>query len=347
MTPEAATYLEALERNRAILEHLSELARPALVSLLVAVAVAPIVYRLLLRLGSRQTVSAHLPEHAAKQGTPTMGGLIVIAGVAAGLAAAGVPSGVWVLLASFAAVGFADDYLIPKLRPGSRGLTWLPKLGLQILGAGLAAVVSGLEPLPLAGFVFVILFFANAFNFADGMDTLAAGIGVMVALGIGAVESLTFPLVDDATRAGPVMAAVAAAFVPFWFLNSPPARVFMGDVGSMPVGALLGWAVFTVAVPREGGAMEVAYATWLPLGLLSLVLVAEIVFVPMQIGWVKATGKRLFPFKTPVHHAFQAAGWPETRVVALFHTVQAGLCALAVAIALFALTRWLQIPKVV
>jgi phospho-N-acetylmuramoyl-pentapeptide-transferase len=103
----------------------------------------------------------------------------------------------------------------------------------------------------------------------------------------------------------------------------------MGDIGALPLGALLGWCVGETLRHAESPVSVSA-----PLVLLSLVLLAEVLPVPLQIGWVKLTGRRLFPFKTPVHHGFQAAGWPETRTVALFHLVQAGLVVVAVALCL-------------
>ena len=171
----------------------------------------------------------------------------------------------------------------------------------------------------MALIVVVVLFFANAFNFSDGMDSLAGGLAVMMAIGFAVIGRMSM-LHQPAEQAVLVMmAATAAAFVPFLFLNAPPAKLFMGDVGALPVGALLGWAFLAVGRTTELAPGHVSL--WAAI-IVSLVMVVELVPVPLQIASVKLRkGKRLFP-RTPVHHAFQAAGWPETRVVWTFHLAQ-------------------------
>lgn len=280
---------------------------------------SPFIFRVLVRMKSRQTISQHVPEHAAKQGTPTMGGLMVLVGLIAGTAAfAGeVGLGTWVLIACFTLVGFLDDYVIPRLKPGSRGFGWMPKLILQIGGAALAVFLSlGSDPLLIAIGVFVILFFGNAYNFSDGMDGLAGGLGVIFAFGTAA---LMYSLGSDLSAAP--LGAVAGGLVAFLFWNAPPAKVFMGDVGSMPLGALFGY--FVLSILLEPGTTNLQTSAILPVAILSIVMIAEIVPVPLQVASAKLRkGKRLFPFRTPIHHGFQHAGWAETRVVAIFHLVQ-------------------------
>ncbi|MCW5937975.1 MAG: hypothetical protein KIT11_11790 [Fimbriimonadaceae bacterium] len=293
------------------------LVRSGLAALLVALAASPVVFRALIAMKSRQNVSRHLPEHAAKQGTPTMGGFIVLIGVAAGMAVLRLGPAPWILLAGFALIGFADDYLVQRFRPESRGLSWMPKLVAQFAFAFGAAFAEGLAALPSLAFVLTVLFYSNAFNFADGMDTLATGIGLLLA---AALITLEFAFLGRFGPGSLVMIALIGGFIPFWFLNAPPARVFMGDVGALPIGALFGWAGFGLVQSAPAG---LAVSVCIAVAIASAVLLVEIVPVPMQIGWVKLTGKRLFRFKTPVHHEFQSAGWPETRVVALFHVAQA------------------------
>ncbi len=280
---------------------------------------SPFVFKLLVRMKSRQTISQHVPEHAAKQGTPTMGGLMVLIGLVAGTAAfAGeVSLGTWVLIACFTLVGFLDDYVIPRLKPGSRGFGWMPKLVLQIGGAALAVWLSlGSDPLLIALGVFTILFFGNAYNFSDGMDGLAGGLGVIFAFGTAV---LMYSLGSDLSAAP--LGAVAGGLVAFLFWNAPPAKVFMGDVGSMPLGALFGYYILSILL--EPGTNNIQVSAIFPVIVLSVVMIAEIVPVPLQVASAKLRkGKRLFPFRTPIHHGFQHAGWAETRVVALFHLVQ-------------------------
>jgi phospho-N-acetylmuramoyl-pentapeptide-transferase len=304
----------------------------ALVSFLIALVAAPLVYRLLLRAKSRQIVSEFVPEHAQKQGTPTMGGVIVLIGLIGAF---------WfvprsevvtplVLAVGFAMIGFVDDYLVPRLAAGTRGLGWKQKFVLQIVVAAAAYWFGGVTtPGALAFLVFFIVFFANAYNFADGMDGLAGGIGVMLALGLAVLGRLT--LVDSNADMAllALMGGLATAFVPFLFYNAPPAKVFMGDVGALSIGALLGWAFLSVGRPNAGVPNDINL--W-GAGVMSLLLVAELVPVPLQVLSVKLRkGKRLF-LRTPIHHAFQHAGWPETRVVWTFHLVQAVLVAVGIGI---------------
>ena len=304
----------------------------ALVAFAASLVCAPLVYRFLLRVQSRQKVSEYVPEHAAKQGTPTMGGLIVLIGVLAAFWF--VPRDVAVtplaLLLGFAAIGFVDDYVVPKRSEKARGLGWRQKLLMQLVVAMGAYLLGGVRDWgALALLAFFVLFFANAFNFADGMDALAGGIAVMLALGFAVVGRLS--MVDpDAERAVLVlMGGLAVSMAPFLFYNAPPAKLFMGDVGALPVGAVLGWAFLEVGRPNA----PVAYSLNLVCAsVMSLVLFFELVPVPLQILSVKLRkGKRLFP-RTPIHHAFQHAGWPETRVVWAFHIVQALLVAVGVGV---------------
>lgn len=299
----------------------------AIVALAASAVAAPLVYRGLVRLGSRQTVSQHVPEHAAKQGTPTMGGLIMLIGIGAALVSGAVPGVVPVaaLLIGFGLVGFLDDFLVPRWMPGKRGLGWMPKLALEFAAVGAALVAAGrLEPVSVAVGGFLVLFFSNAYNFSDGMDGLAGGLAVLLAAGLAAL----FLAAGTSRDSVPLLAAIAISSLPFLALNLHPAKVFMGDVGALPIGALFGWAVFVEVWPTHATSLA------LPIALISLVMLIEIVPGPLQIASAKLRkGKRLFPFRTPVHHAFQHAGWPETRVVSMFWAVQAvcGLAAVVIA----------------
>lgn len=306
-----------------------------------AVAAWPI-YRLLLLTKSRQKIDPHAPEtHQRKQGTPTMGGLIILVGAAMGLimgrelaflgaslegAAALSPAmdpnviskflaGSWILFLGFAAIGFVDDFVVPRLIKGKRGLGWKQKIILEFALAGFASyqVFAG-HWLAFGISFFLILFFSNAYNFADGLDGLAGTIW----LGLAAFLVLYSPV-------GPVPLigwAIAGGVVAFLFLNAPPARVFMGDVGSLPIGALLGWCVSWILLAGSGREYAPDTSMILPLLVFSFLMIAELVPVPMQVAYFKLTkGKRLFPM-TPIHHAFEKKGWPETRVVAAFALTQ-------------------------
>lgn len=291
---------------------------PFLVGLGVSALAAPFVFRALVAMKSRQTISQYVPEHQQKQGTPTMGGLIILAGLAAALFASGDWVGPLLLTLGFAAIGFLDDFILPRVRKGSRGLEWTPKLLLQFAAVSPAALLVSVEHglLGALGYAILILAFSNAYNFADGLDGLAAGILMILCVGF-------------ITLGGPAPLAMAllGATIPFLFLNVPPARVFMGDVGALPLGALLGHLAFVTA-----GSVTLG---WVPVGVLSLLLAAELIPVPLQIASVKLRkGKRLFP-RTPIHHAFQHAGVPETRVTGWFLLTQATLVGIAVSVSKF------------
>lgn len=317
-----------------ILEGLKSFGLAFLLSALLSVPVMA----LLRALKAKQSIHTHAPEgHKAKEGTPTMGGLIVLAGLLPALAinAMSVGSGVYTILAlvaGFAIVGFLDDFVVPRSSPGSRGLSWGPKLLLQIGASALAPMAIGLPFHPLAwGIVMVVVIaFANAYNFADGLDSLAGSLGVVLCLALAAMVALVQPVAN----LGPIMAC-AGGLVAFLFVNAPPARVFMGDVGSLAVGSLLGLMtcapirdlLVRLADPVQSAAEDIKVlvvpeAMILPLLVLGFVMLAELLPVPLQVAYYKATkGKRLFPM-TPIHHAFEKKGWPESRVVWTFLWVQ-------------------------
>ncbi len=324
------------------------------ISLIAASLAAYPIYRLLLKMRSRQTVSPYAPQtHQAKEGTPTMGGLIVVSGVLAALIvqyfsptsqrieSTGLDPKVELrmVLASlaltigFAAIGFIDDFIMPKVR-GIRGLEWKSKLVMQVFVATAAIGVasSSLDGVHLFLGVFTVLFMSNAYNFADGLDGLAGSLGIILTLGFIALCGVYgHPLWTATILAG----TVAGGLIPFLIFNAPPARVFMGDVGSLPLGALFGFMYWELIQGWESPSQGVAdWRIILPLIVLNLVLIAELLPVPIQIAWVKLFKKRLFPY-TPIHHAFEKAGWPESRVVWTFGVFQAVLAAASASFAWF------------
>lgn len=280
------------------------------IAFVVAALAARPIWLALIKWKSRQTVSQHAPEgHAVKQGTPTMGGLILLAGLIPALAIAGGDLK-WpglALVIGFAIVGFVDDFVVPRMFPGKRGLGWKQKILMQVVVAGIGAVLAGGSPLEMGFLVFWVLFFSNAYNFSDGLDALAGGILLAMALG----------LVMFGGPLAPFGLALAGAAIPFLFVNAPPAKVFMGDVGSLPIGALLGLCAVKISARYGVGPS----AVW------GLVMAAELLPVPMQILAVKTIKRRIFPY-TPIHHAFEKAGWKETRVTAAFVLTQL-LCTVA------------------
>jgi phospho-N-acetylmuramoyl-pentapeptide-transferase len=301
-------------------------------ALLVTAILSPFILKVLIALKSRQTISKFIQEHAHKQGTPTMGGLIVMVGVMIAFALQWQPVLIApsILAVGFTLLGFLDDYVLPKVKKGSRGFSWIPKLVGQIMVCVLGAWFSGEHSAKdIFLFSFVILFFCNAYNFSDGLDSLSGGLGMILAGGF-LVLLFAFPVlvpVGVVTLVTICSGALIAGFIPFMFFNAPPAKVFMGDVGSMPIGAIFGlmWWKFLALIHLSFGFSGI----W-PLLIFAGVMFAEIIPPPLQVGWVKVFKKRLFPFKTPIHHAFQEKGWPETRIAWMFHLVQLTLVLITV-----------------
>lgn len=295
---------------------------------MVAGALAYPTLRVLIALKSRQTVSEFAPAgHQAKQGTPTMGGIMVVLAIVVGMLAWQKSNIALPIVLLFGLIGFGDDYVLPKLMPGKRGLGWKQKLILEIVGVALpvALMLEGGLAIKVWA-VFLVLFFANAYNFSDGQDGLAAGLGLILfgsfwVLGVGGGVALA-------------SAIAVGALIPFAVVNWPPAKVFMGDVGSLPLGALVGLGFFEISTHALSGLSLASWLQWDIAGVvLSLVMMAELLPVPMQIFWVKVFKKKLFPY-TPIHHAFERAGWKETRVTAMFIFIQLGLALAAIGIAL-------------
>lgn len=261
------------------------------------------------------SISQYTPEHAGKAGTPSMGGIapiiaiisIVLWLIISTVQADGVLVAMLIGLLGYAALGFADDFLIPRLVPGKRGFGWTQKLVVQLLiTAAMVLSLSSLTPFESVAAGFLILFFANAVNFSDGLDGLCGGLLILALLAF--------------TRGslGPVAMAMIGALIPFMFLNAPPAKIFMGDVGALPLGAAYGlFVAHELFYPGQVSQWVVAAS----LIVVSLIFILELSLVPMQLFWVKVFKKRLIP-ASPVHHSFEKIGWPETRITSIFILTQ-------------------------
>ena len=313
-------------------------------ALVLALIFGKLLIPVLRRLKFGQEIREEGPKwHAKKSGTPTMGGLIFIIaaivmcavcytiGVLAGL---DVPAGSEILMllavsVAFGVIGFIDDYIKVILKR-NLGLTAKQKFLLQLIaavafmcwavyGEGISTVVKipfteikadfGMFFIPFA--VFVILGTVNSVNLTDGLDGLATSITIIVALFFALFAHFgTFP--NDAVAL--FAAILAGGLIGFLFYNKYPAKVFMGDTGSL----FLGGAVCSMAILMEQ-----------PLALLivGLVYVVETLSVILQVISFKTTGKRLFKM-SPIHHHFEMCGWSERKIVAVFTSVTAVLCAL-------------------
>ncbi|PRR70197.1 phospho-N-acetylmuramoyl-pentapeptide-transferase [Neomoorella humiferrea] len=305
----------------------------------VTVVLGPAVIAILKRLKAGQAVRQDGPRsHLTKSGTPTMGGILFLLGLtAASLALA--PTSPLILSAlvltwGYALIGFVDDGLKVVLRR-PLGLYARQKLGGQIflgLAAGVAAVLwlgrGSAVHVPLVGITMelgwaypllaalLMVATTNAVNLTDGLDGLAAGVTIWVALAYGLIAAAV------GQREMAIFAfALAGGCLGFLAYNFHPAKVFMGDTGSLALGAAVG---FLAIITR----------TELVLPLLGGVYVIEALSVIMQVVSFRLTGKRLFRM-SPLHHHFELLGWPETRVVLFFWflaliMVAAGLYILAI-----------------
>ncbi len=291
----------------------------------VVVLLGPLAIPLLRRLKFGQVVREDGPAaHKAKTGTPTMGGLMLLAGITAAVLVVYRDSPqAWLMLMvtlSCGGLGFIDDYIKVVLKR-NLGLKAKQKLFGQIviallfswlvtqtMGRGTELWIPGLDQRWDVGFLFHALVFfiivgtTNAVNLTDGLDGLAAGTSV-VAMGIYA--GIAYYLGQLAVAG--FFAAVTGACLGFLVYNRHPAKIFMGDTGSLALGgALAAGAVLT--------------RTELVLPLIGAIFVAEALSVIIQVISFKSTGRRVFRM-SPLHHHFELGGWSETKVVGVFWLV--------------------------
>ncbi len=283
-----------------------------------------------------QPVSQYAPEsHAAKKGTPTMGGLLIVFSLTMASLLMADLTNLYVLTTlgvtlGFAVVGFTDDF--QKVTQGrNAGISAREKLLWQFVIATLGMVVLWSRPefdthlsvpflkevRPDLGWLYipfgalVVVGASNAVNLTDGLDGLAIG-PVMTTSATLAIlaycaghsriaEYLLITHIPGAGELSIVCAATAMAGLGFLWFNAHPAQMFMGDVGSLALGAVLG----IVAVISKNELVLVVAGG---------VFVIEALSVIIQIGSIKLRGKRVF-LMAPIHHHFEKAGWPETQVV--------------------------------
>ncbi|WP_373532665.1 phospho-N-acetylmuramoyl-pentapeptide-transferase [Vampirovibrio sp.] len=284
-------------------------------------------------------------SHQSKAGTPTAGGVLILLAFMLGMAgllgvkgAALLTPAVGLVLGitlAFGLLGFVDDYLkISKKK--NKGVSGYTKLAVQVvagLAAGWAVVQSlphgadvsvfGLFTVPL-GYLyplfaaFVITGASNAVNLTDGLDGLASGTALMTFITLALMLFATHQV-----ALGLVSLCMAGAALGFLIFNRNPARIFMGDTGSLALGGAFGALVIL-------GKLE----CWALL--LGAIFVVETLSVILQVYAFKTTGKRIFRM-SPLHHHFELGGWSENRVVYSFVTFQFFCCTLAVFLYNFAM----------
>lgn len=294
-----------------------------------------------------QNISGYVPEHATKQGTPTMGGICFVMATLTVML-------IWFLLESFglisdlytkslipmaltlvfgvanAMIGFIDDYA-KLVKKQNEGLTDKQKFALQTVVAAIYLVLMhffaeittsftlpftnysvelGFFAYPL--YLLVIVGFVNSTNITDGLDGLASSIGLSVAMGMALLSSVFFW-----RETGVMSATLIGALLGFLVFNHYPAKIFMGDTGSLYIGGIImGCAV------AEG-----ELAVFIIMGLM---FILEMLSSLWQRVYFKLTGGKRFFKMAPIHHHFQKLGWSETKIVTVFFIVSVVFVAIGV-----------------
>lgn len=312
-----------------------------------------IIKALRLRQRKGQPIRADGPDHAKKQGTPTMGGLMILSGVViSSMLWANLTSVyVWMVLMvtiGFGAIGFYDDYLKIK-HESHKGFGAKYRLMLQFAIAGVAVyviMINGEAPfsssltfpvfkdwiidLGLFFVVFgavVIVGAGNAVNLTDGLDGLAivpvmiaaASFGLIAYLSGNAIFSgyLNIHFVQGTGEVAVICGAIIGAGLGFLWFNAPPAAIFMGDTGSLSLGGMI-------------GATAVATKHEIVLAIIGGLFVMEAMSVIIQVTSFKLTGKRVFKM-APIHHHFEKLGWTESQVVIRFWIISVMLALIGLA----------------
>lgn len=309
-----------------------------LISFGISVILCPIIIPFLKKLKFGQNVREEGPkEHLKKTGTPTMGGLIILSAVVL-TSLIYIPDyhkiiPVLFMTLGFGLIGFLDDYLKIVMKR-SLGLRAWQKMALQIVITAVFAYylinytdVGNDMLLPFTGgfqngkyltvgnlFVpmlfFVVIGTVNGANFTDGLDGLATGVTIMIAVFFSVVSILY------KTGLEPITGAVVGSLLGFLLFNVYPARVFMGDTGSLALGGFVAATAYMMKMP-------------IFLLIVAFIYMVEVLSVMIQVTYFKLTGgKRIFKM-APIHHHFELCGWSETRVVTVFSTTTAIMCMIA------------------
>jgi len=307
----------------------------ALIAFGLNILASPLMIPALTRLKIGQNVREDGPQsHLTKRGTPTMGGIIIIISFAAAsmFFIYGNLDGLMLVFVTigFGLIGFFDDY-IKVVKRRSLGLRAYQKIVLQLLitgvfaaylysqrngffGADFTAVIvpftagatleMGYLYLP---FIFLVMIgTVNGVNLTDGLDGLATGVTLLVAV--------FYVLMAWAAGSGtlPIAGAAAGSLLAFLLFNAYPAKIFMGDTGALALGGFIAALALMLKLP-------------LFLPIVGIIYVLESLSVIIQVAYFKRTGRRFFKM-APLHHAFEVSGWAETRIVTLFYIITAIAC---------------------
>ncbi|MCM1497968.1 MAG: phospho-N-acetylmuramoyl-pentapeptide-transferase [Clostridium sp.] len=303
---------------------------PILIAFGISMVLCPILIPFLKKLKFGQFVRDDGPEsHLKKSGTPTMGGLIILCSIVITsffyVRTNPVILPVLFVTLGFGLVGFLDDY-IKVVMKRSMGLhAWQKMIGQFLITAIFACYlvkyteVGTAVIIPFGGgyewdlgfwyypfLFFVVIGTVNGTNFTDGLDGLLSSITVLTA------TFFTVVAIGTASGLEPVTCAAVGALLGFLVYNVYPAKVFMGDTGSLALGGLIASTAIMLRMP-------------IYIVIVGFIYFVEVLSVIIQVVYFKKTGKRIFKM-APIHHHFELSGWPETKVVAIFAIVTAILC---------------------
>jgi len=304
------------------------------ISFVLGIIICPILIPVLKKMKFGQNVREEGPQsHLKKSGTPTMGGIMILAAFLIGsIPFVGYDPHMWFIICGtllFGLIGLADDMLKIR-RHQSEGLTAKQKMGLQVIVTAAIILYTALGTdngtqvlVPFLGMVdfkgwfypmaaIAILGTVNGANFTDGLDGLASSVTSVIAVFFTVCAVILGYGITPSTLS---MLGALAAFLCF---NCNPAKIFMGDTGSLALGGFVATVAFSMGMP-------------IFLILAAFIYLAEIISVMLQVGYFKLThGKRLFRM-SPLHHHFELGGWTETRVVTVFSIITLCFCVISMA----------------
>lgn len=308
----------------------TQIIRVIIVSFLITLFLGPVIIPLLRRLKVGQSIREEGPKsHLSKSGTPTMGGVLIILGIVISIGTSGIYTkeiaAVLFFILGFGIIGFFDDYIKVVLRR-NLGLRAIQKIIGQLFFAILLAFYGSkysvhgtkllipfintfidLEIFYVPFTVFIVLGIVNAVNLTDGLDGLCTGVTIIVMAAFSLIANSLIPKNAMYEGIAIISASIAGSCLGFLKHNAHPAKVFMGDTGSLA----LGGAVATVAVLTN---------LILVIPFIGGIYFAEALSVIIQVLYFKRTGKRIFKM-APLHHHFEMCGWKETKVVGVFWVV--------------------------
>ena len=310
------------------------LVMPVVIAFAISVVLSPMLIPFLKKLKFGQFVRDDGPQsHLKKSGTPTMGGIIILLSIALtsvlyiGKYKDIIP--VLFVTIGFGLVGFLDDYIKVVMKRSLGLRAWQKLLGqivvtgvfahylLNVMSLGTDIIIPftggmtwDLGILYVPFLFFVMLGTVNGVNFTDGLDGLASGVTVLVA------TFFTVVAIGVESGISPITGAVVGSLLGFLIYNVYPARVFMGDTGSLALGGFVAASACVLKMP-------------LFIVIIGMIYLVEVLSVIIQVTYFKMTGgKRIFKM-APIHHHFELCGWSETRVVAVFSIITAILCLIA------------------